>query len=164
MWKNIEEFLKSDTTLEYTVGQDISSENLKISVLALLLKGGLADKQLSSQELEKAVEFIAREFDDSVEHVNSLVEIAEFLSKDPSKLDTLIGQIAKDLSKGQKQEVLKGVWHVLKADGFVDQNESTSASLLRGLLGLTLEEAMYAQQSSEEENLKLENEPSEDLE
>ena len=151
MWKNIEQFLNSDTTLEYSPSSETASESLKISVLALLLKGGLADKNLSSKELERAVSFIAREFDDSPDNIGTLVETAEFLSKDPTKLNTLIGHIAKDLSKGQKQEVLKGVWSVLKADGFVDQSESTSAVELRNLLGLSLEEAMFAQASSEDE-------------
>lgn len=145
MWKNVDSFLQADATLEMDITGSISAHELLIAVLAITFKAAYSDGSLGDFEVDRAVETIAHEFQKDPAEVRQQVEIADFLSRDSKKLSSLTENIRDHFNEAQKVEILKAVWKVLKADSTIQKSEALFAAELRRLLGLTMEQAVFAQ-------------------
>lgn len=143
MWKNLEAFLSADATLELDQSGTLSSDETLTAVLALLLRVGYQDGELSSLEIERAVELVMEEFQRA--DIRHFVEVADFLARDKS--DSFIQALNENLSEPQKVEVLKILWRVISTDKVAPKDESKFAAVVRNLLGLTLEQAFFASRS-----------------
>lgn len=145
MWKNLKSFLEADATLEYDASGSPSSEEQIIAVLAIALKAARIDGSLGGFELDRAVEAIAQEFEKDDAAIRHAVDVADFLAKDTKKLSSLIESIRDRFNEAQKVEILAVTWKVLKADSKIEKSEAQFGAELRTLLGLTVEQALFAQ-------------------
>lgn len=143
MWKNLESYLSADATLELDGTGELSKDEALIAVLALLLQVGHEDGELSSIEIERAVEMVAHEFQRA--DVRHFVEVADYLAREKS--GTIIEVLNTNLSEPQKVEVLKVLWRVISSDGSTSKKEASFAVSIRKLLGLSLEQAFFASRS-----------------
>lgn len=143
MWKNLEDFLKANATLELDGTGELSRDETLISVLALLIRVGYEDGELASVELDRAVEMVANEFQRS--DVRQFVEVADYLAREKS--DSIVKVLNATLNEPQKVEVLKIVWKVIAADNAADKREASFARSIRKLLELSLEQAFFASRS-----------------
>lgn len=150
MWKNLDSFLNADATLEIDSSGSISAEENIIAVLAILLRAALSDSEIGGYEVDRAVEIAAHEFQISDTRIRPLVEVAHFLAHDSKKLSSLTDNIKDTFNEVQKVEVVKAVWKILRSDSQIQKTEADFAAQLRSLLGLTLEQAIYASKRSSE--------------
>lgn len=143
MWKNLESFLSADATLELDGSGQLSKDENLIAVLALMLRVGYQDGELSSLEIERAVEVVMHEFQRA--DIRHYVEVADFLAREKS--DSFIQALNENLSEPQKVEVLKILWKVISADNAAHKEEASFAASVRKLLNLSLEQAFFASRS-----------------
>lgn len=149
MFENIEDFIRGEETLRLNSNGTATPRDIKIAVLAILLKATQANGKISSEEtntvFRSAQEFIC----ERDEEAGDLMEVALHLGKNQGKIEELVAKIREHYSNEQRQKILTLIWEIVKADKKIDQFEILYATEIRNLLGLTLEQAMAARAATE---------------
>ena len=148
MFRNLDDFLAGRASLETDSEGNPTSRELQVAMVAVLAEAARADKEFNSLELSRIMGTCLREFGVSEESGAELLEIAEFLDREPEKREHFIQALNSNLNDDQRSYLLGLVWRVLTADGQLENHENTFAASLRKKLNLTLEQAIRAQMLS----------------
>lgn len=122
------------------------SEELRVAVVAILLRGAQVSHGHQSEELNKIMNAIFLEFGLSELQGGELLEVAQFLNNEPQQQERFVELAHSHYSREQREHLLSLAWAVLGADGIAEREESCFAAQLRVKLGLSLEQAVRAQQ------------------
>lgn len=148
---NAKDFFEGNSTLQVDKNGKPSQRDVRVATVALLLVLAHADKEFDANESREIVGAMCRHFNIMEDQeVGELMEIADYVRKDPKKLDTFTQVVKDNFNQEQKILLLGMVWRVIKADGLVSKLEAVFARELRGKLGLTLEQAVLAQRQAEQ--------------
>lgn len=150
MFRNLTDFFMGGASLLIDAGGEPSSRELHVASLAILLSVARADAVFGREEFTELVRSMNREFELPDEEAGELFEIAEFLLKEPAKLEEFIGVVNAEFSTEQRETLLAWGWNVLAADGHTDQDETRYLAELRKRLHLSPEQAIRAQQRAQQ--------------
>jgi len=142
MYSKLRDLIASDSPLD----QFESDREVQIAAITLLVEAGLSNSAYAGFELGRAVDFTKSEFCLTDAEAGDLLEIVRILRTNPKRSDTIIELLKEKLNTDQLIQLLSVVWKVLLADGKIDSLESEYAVNLRKSLGLTMEQAVLAQQ------------------
>lgn len=142
MFKDLDEMLKTQAPLQVDGDQD----SLKVAVVAFLVEACMSNQQFRDEELQKAVDLTTTEFGLASGEAGHLLEIVRVLRMETDKATKLLELVRDRLSEDQRIKLLSMVWKIVLADGVVDQLESEFAAKFRRDLGLSMEQAVLAQQ------------------
>ncbi len=145
MFKNMDQFLQGAATLEVDVSGQLSQRDLQISTAALLLQMAHADEKLTNGEIDAMVSTMDKLFVLQGNVAGDLLEVADFLRRDQTKLDDLLKVVNKRFDAAQKQTIVAMLWKVMNADGFIDPFEANLAAEISMKLGLSVDEVKKAQ-------------------
>ena len=148
MYTLLKDLIASDSSLE----QFESNREVQVAAITLLVEAGLSNGSYGDSELGRAVDFSKSEFCLTDAETGELLEIIRILRFDHDKFDGLLAVLKQRLSKDQLIQLLSVVWKILLADGKIDASESEFAATVRRKLGLTLEQAVRAQQMANEDD------------
>lgn len=146
MLENVKDFFMANADLTIDSKGQPSDRDLVVSTLVLLSTIAHADNEFEQQELASIATSLFTEFEISQNEAGDLLEIAEFLRKDGSKIEKFIEIINDNFDADQKLMILAMVWRVIISDGQAEKFETAMASQIRSKLGLSLEEAMRARE------------------
>jgi uncharacterized tellurite resistance protein B-like protein len=149
MYNRLRDLLMSESPLD----QLESFREIQVAAITLLVEAGLSNGAYGDSELGRAVDFSKSEFCLSDAESGELLEIVRVLRFNPNKTDDLMEVLKKNLSKDQLIQLLSVVWKILLADGKIDAPESEYAAKVRKKLGLTMEQAVLAQQLANQSEL-----------
>jgi uncharacterized tellurite resistance protein B-like protein len=142
MFKDLDEMLKEQAPLHLEREQ----RSLQVAVVAFLVEACMSNQQFRDEELQKAVDLTTTEFGLANGEAGHLLEIVRVLRVEEDKATKLLGLVRDRLSEDQRIRLLSMVWKIVLADGIVDQLESEFAAKFRKELGLSMEQAVLAQQ------------------
>lgn len=148
MFRNIAKFLKTDgeVTLEVDAQGSPTSHELQVATVAIMIAAAKSSDGLGSEELMRLTSSLFKEFGVNDEEAGDLVSVAEFLMRTPGKIDALISAVVTNFSIEQREHLLGLAWRVFLADQHLCSTESAFAVQLRTKLGLSMEQALRAQQ------------------
>ncbi len=149
MLQNIKDFFMANAELTVDANGEATNRDLIVSTLVLLSTIAHADSEFEHQELAAMVTSMLTEFEISEAESGELLEVADFLRKDGSKIDKFINTINKHFHADQKTMILAMIWRVIVSDGQAEKFETNLATQIRTKLGLTMEEAMRAREMAQ---------------
>jgi uncharacterized tellurite resistance protein B-like protein len=149
MFKNFEEFLAGNATLEWDVSGEATSKEVQIAVAALLSHFALADDHMRSEETEKISSALRREFNLADHEVGELLEVVQVMRNDRVKLDRFVELVNLHFNVDQKTTLMGIAWQVVLSDNQVEKFEAQSAARIRAALGLTMEQGVRARKVAE---------------
>ncbi len=127
------------------------AERIEVATCVLLLEMAHADRTLAVVE-ERLIEKIMRhQFDLSEEAAAELVELARTEQEKSVDLFQYGRQIHENLSRDEKQQVMRNLWRVIFADGVMDMYEESLARQMTSLLRLTHREMIDAKVAAQKE-------------
>jgi uncharacterized tellurite resistance protein B-like protein len=150
MYTRLKDLIASDSPLE----QFESNREIQVAAITLLVEAGLSNGRYGDSELGRAVDFSRSEFCLTDAESGDLLEIVRVLRFNPGKIDDLLALLKQNLNTDQLIQLLSVVWKILLADGKIDGPESEYAAGVRRKLGLTMEQAVLAQQMANDMEVK----------
>lgn len=149
MFNDFKAYLSGSAPLEVCKSGEPTGTESQLAVIAVLLQIVTVDNRIGNGELETLFASLCRELDIAESAVSELFEITEFLLKeDSTRLQKYVELVAEKFSPSQKIRVVGLAWKIAMADGVLSTNESELIVLLRRDLGLTMEQALHAQQQA----------------
>lgn len=150
MFRNIAQFLKPDgeVSLEVDVHGAPTSHEVQVGTVAVMVAAAQSSEGLGAEELMRLTSSLFNEFGLRDDESGDLFAVAEFLMKTPEKLDSLIQAVVSNFSAEQRERVLSLAWRVFLADSHLCAKEGAFAAQLRMKLGLSMEQALRAQQAA----------------
>ena len=140
--KNI--FTTADETSEDTL--DLS--DLKLCCAALLVQVLTADGVVRDEEVEKLQEIVQAEFGLSEEEALSLYEQATEASNTSVDLYGFTHRIKMKLSEDQRIDLVKQLWQIVFADGYLHEMEDNVVWRIAELLGVSTRDRMLAKKQA----------------
>ena len=145
-FKNIEAFSSDTAPLDVDKSGQPTRYDFQLAISVLLLAMAHQDKEYVREEFEEIQENLSNRFNLSRKECDRLLETAECLRRNATKLDFFLRTIDFHFSLEQKQTILGMIWLVAEADGVIQDVEAQLAADIRVRLGLTLEQALYARE------------------
>ena len=149
MFKNLREFLSSDKRLATDKTGALVSRELQIAAVAVMLDVAQSDADFEPEEVRAVVAAINREFGLDDQEAAELVELSQFLAKQPEKRKQFLAEVNKHFSVEQREVLLAAAWRILAADRDVEKEELDFVTALRQELDLTPEQAIRARMLAE---------------
>jgi uncharacterized tellurite resistance protein B-like protein len=150
MYTKLKELLETNSSLtEFECDREI-----QIAAITILVDVGISNGKYTDVELGRAVDFSKSEFCLTDVEAGELLEIVRVLRTESEKVDKLIYLLRDSLTKEQTIKLLSIVWKIILADGHIDAMESEYAASIRRKLGLSLEQAVLAQQMAQNNHSK----------
>lgn len=146
MLENVKDFFMTNADLTVDSDGQPTDRDLVVSTLVLLSSIAHADSEFEEQELAAIVTSLFSEFEIAQDEAADLLEIADFLRKDGSKIDQFIATINSKFDADQKLMILAMIWRIIISDGQAERFETSLATQIRQKLGLSMEEAMRARE------------------
>jgi uncharacterized tellurite resistance protein B-like protein len=150
MYTRLKDLIAADSPLDPFE----SAREVQVAAITLMVEAGLSNGTYLDSELGRAVDFSRSEFCLTDAEAGELLEIVRILRFNPAKVDDLIVLLRQNLKTDQLIQLLSVVWKILLADGKIDSQESEYAASVRRKLGLTMEQAVLAQQMASEMDVK----------
>lgn len=157
MFKNIKDYFQNNASLEIDAHEKANQRDLLVACMALLVSMAHADSDFETSELNSIATEMFAEFGVSEHESAELLEIAEFLIKDGSQIDSFLKIVNEKLDTQQKELLLSMLWRVIIADGQAEKLEADGAAAIRVKLGMTMEQAVRARQMAEMKKALIEN-------
>lgn len=149
MYNRLKDLLASDSPLDHFE----SHREVQVAAITLMVEAGLSSGAYDGFELGRAVDFSRSEFCLTDAESGELLEIVRILRFNPGKIDDLLVLLKQNLNTDQLIQLLSVVWKILLADGKIDALESEYAATVRKKLGLTMEQAVLAQQMANQSDV-----------
>jgi uncharacterized tellurite resistance protein B-like protein len=150
MYTRLKDLIAADSPLD----RFESNREIQIAAITLMVEASLSNGAYGDFELGRAVDFSRSEFCLTDAETGELLEIIKILRLNPEKTDDLLALLKQNLNTDQLIQLLSVVWKILLADGKIDGQESEYAASVRRKLGLTMEQAILAQQMANEQDVK----------
>lgn len=152
MFGELNTFFRGEETLEVNKEGEPTSREIVVAVVVLLLEMAHADDEFIAAELDSIVNSVAVDFKLDADETGYIMEIAETVRTDSSKIAEFIEKVKEAFDESQRVRVLTAVWKVVLADGKVDGFEAKYAAEVRGRLGLSMEQGVRARMAAEDSN------------
>ena len=130
------------------------SERIEVATCVLLLEMAHADDTLAEVEERLIEKLMRQQFDLSAESTGELMELARAEQEKSVDLYRYGRQIHENLTREEKQDVLRNLWRVIFADGVMDMYEESLARQMTALLRLTHREMIDAKIAVQKERGK----------
>ncbi len=138
MFENFGEYFRGrKATLIQDVSGKPTARDVMIATGLFLLEMAGADNDYDPDETRVIFDVMAKQFRMDEEQVLEILELADVLRKDRSKLDDFFSSLLQVFSGEQREKVFAMVWKVVIADGRVDKFELRLATQYRHRLKLT---------------------------
>jgi uncharacterized tellurite resistance protein B-like protein len=108
-----------------------------------------ADADFEPDELRAIVAAINREFGMDDVQAGDLIELSQFLARQPEKRKLFLQTVNQSFSTDQREILLAAAWRILAADRDVEKEELDFVTALRAELDLTPEQAVRARMIAE---------------
>ncbi len=151
MFRNFMEFFRGDEPLKLGVAEDSQERDLYVTAAILLTDHAMLDRDLTSDEMQNMVDIIESNFSLKRFMVYDSLEIADLAQKSPQRVDQLFEFVRENFSIEDRKFVLGLVWKAIVADEVIEEAEGDAARRMRERLGLSVEDAVAACLSAEEE-------------
>ncbi|MBX3445161.1 MAG: TerB family tellurite resistance protein [Parvibaculaceae bacterium] len=109
------------------------AEDLRIAVVALLVRAATADADFGSEEKETIRRIVSECFDLAPEEVSALIEAAKTEEAETLDLHRWTQSVKRAYSEDERVQLIERMWEVVYSDGVLDDYE---ANLLRRVAGL----------------------------
>jgi uncharacterized tellurite resistance protein B-like protein len=119
-------------------------ERNRLAACVLLLEAAHIDDDCTSEEMEKIIATMARDFSLNQLQVAELIELANTRREEATDLWQFTNHLNQHYDKEQKMAVMESVWRIIFADGRLDMHEDHFAHKLANLLRLSHEEMIAA--------------------
>lgn len=149
VFTNVRAFAEGSSSLEYAANGELSPDDVRIAITAILTRVACEDNHFSSAELASLVSCLGAEFDIPETSVGELLDVARLLSNHPEKHKELADRVVEHFNVDQRERILAILWRVILADGTTSSREATVAASIRTHLGLTMEQALRARKLAE---------------
>ena len=136
MYKKYRDLSAARTFLETDINGQPSTQRLKICVVTLLWEMAKADNKFLKIEFAKMVGLINSEFHVMDGQAAEMIQVADYLDREKSKLDEFIGEINRSFDQDQRQHLFDMLIEVAKSDGNFSSEEKDLAVKLRQKLNL----------------------------
>ena len=156
MFDNYKEFFAGLAPLREDQPGAPTARDLLVSVVVLLAATAHADTDFETAEMNSIVGQMFSEFGLKDYESGEILELAEYLVKDGSKIDQYLQNVVAKFDADQRQIVLAMVWRVILADGLAERFETELAVELRTKLMLSLEQGVRARKLAELNQVNLE--------
>lgn len=137
MFENLKEFFEGAAGLGSDKSGKPTERDLQICVAALLVQMAFSDEHLHEKELTAMIGNLNRQFQLSDYDAADILEVADYLRKNETRLENLLTIINERFEHSQKLTVLAMLWRVMKADGSVNTFEARLAAEVSSHLGLS---------------------------
>ena len=152
MFEGIKEILNG-ASLQIDESGEPTSHDVRVAVVVLLYSMADADGSIDSSEIGALCTSMLRQAGLDDNETGELMEIAQFLVADKTKLSSFTDLLSKKLNLDQKQLLMSVLWRVILADKQIDKLEGQMAAQIRTLLGLSLEQGVRARKLAEMEQV-----------
>ena len=139
MFNNLKDYLRGTASLEVDASGETTQRDLQIATTSLLLYMASIDNRLHEGERRQMVGSLNRQFGLSDSEAGDLLEVADYLIEDKTKLDTLIRKVKESFTESQKITVLALLYKVMIGDGSISDPEVWLASHITESFGLGAE-------------------------
>lgn len=126
-----------------------TERDVVIATGVLLLEMAGADEDYAPEETQAIFDIMETNFGLTKEEALEILEAADAVRRDGTKLDEFVKTINESFDGKQKERVFASVWKVVLADGRVDNFEQRFATQLRFRLQLSDEQLERAKQMAE---------------
>ena len=127
-------------------------EQSRLAACVLLLEAAQVNDQCTSDEMEKVIATMERDFFLDRNQVDELIEMAHTRREASTDLWQFTNHLNQYYDKEQKMAVMEAVWRIIFADGRLDMQEDHFAHKLANLLRLTHEEMIDAKLKAKGKN------------
>lgn len=134
MSDRIKDYFLAETTLDHDKEGGALDRRLQVAIVVVLCFMGHVDAYFVTKEFDIIVRIVSREFHLMDDEASELVEIAQILLKNPTKLQESIALLNEHLSEEQRKHVLSIAWNVALADGLIQNAEENLWRKLQGAL------------------------------
>ncbi len=111
-------------------------QELHVATCAVLLEIAHADDEFSAEEEQRIVDLMQKQFQLPEAALHEIKEMSEKKRSESIDLWQFTNTIKEHFSPEQKERVIEMIWHVIYADGNLDQYEDYLVHKLAKLLGL----------------------------
>ena len=122
MITTIQVLLKKYTRIPAAVEED-SEVALRMATAALLLEVARADDDITEEEREAIRRVIERRYAVSPEQARELADAAERQAGDVTSLYPFTRLITSECSIGDRIGIVRMLWEITRADGYIDKHE-----------------------------------------
>jgi len=137
MLKQIQKYFSERVDIGRAEKKNAKSEvSITIATCALLLEMAHSDDDFSNIEKKGIISILKKEYNLSDSDANELLQLAELERTDSLDLWQFTNLINKSFNVAEKQKVIEILWHVIFADGKVDQYEEQLIRKLSYLLNI----------------------------
>lgn len=128
-----------DRLLDFLSGRETpaleeSTDELQLSVAALLIEAAHMDSNFDAAERATIERLLAKKFDLDHEAVQSLIAQAQKKVEHSAQYFPFTRQITKSMSAKQRAEIIEMLWKVAYSDGVLDPYEDALVRQIAGLI------------------------------
>lgn len=155
MFEDLESILQHAAPLETTTRGEPTSRDALVATVALLLEVADTTDNIGPEEFQTIVAALCVDFSLTEAQTGELIEIANFLRRQPGMLAKFLPLITEAFNLDQRQRILAMVWRVFISDGVINEIEAKIGARLRAKLELTAEAAMGARMMAEQQDMRM---------
>ena len=126
--------------MEWDAKGNLSSRELMICTAALLLEVAHADNSLDPSEINAMALAMQREFEVGEQDAGDVMEVADYLRSDSSRVAGVVKMVNERFSLEQKQTIGTMLCSIMLADGITEDAEKERICRIGNQLGLSQEE------------------------
>ncbi len=137
MLGKLKEYFRGTSTLEVNAANAPTDSELQIAVGLLLLQMAGQDDDYAPEEVKTVYRVMQQQFGLSDEETLELLEVADVVRQDKSKVDGYFKAISENYTSDQKKLIFTMLWQVVLADGKVEKFEERFATQVKFRLQLS---------------------------
>ena len=113
------------------------TRDLCIATAALMMHTAMADSTMQDYEISAICRALNRQFEMSDADAGLMMEVADYLWRDNTQLDSFLSLVNERLERAQKITVTAMLWKVMISDGLASEIEANFAARVAEAFALT---------------------------